>query len=297
MSPLTIIYSVAAVLATVCFIAFITSVGGHGLLPTLLEDGHYTNAMIYTVTTVWLLSFLALILLWILRRPHTVLDLWLMVTMFAWICDIGLSAVFNQGRFDLGFYAGRIYGLLAVSFVLIILLLENGKLYGKLIESFENEHLERLRVQQKSLELMAVNKELDAFSYSVSHDLRAPLRAMDGYLNILEEEHLSQLGNEGKRLLSTIRKSMTRMGLLIEDLLAFSHLGHQPLKIKQIKMNEIVEQVIEELKPSYEDRKIQFIIGNLEDTEADPTLVTQIISNLLSNSIKFTRKKIQLSLK
>src|SRR5712692_4720718 len=87
------------------------------------------------VSSVWVLSLVALAVLW-LRRPHSVLDLWLMVVMCAWIFDIALSAVLNAGRFDLGFYAGRVYGLLAASFVLIVLLLENGKLYVRLVEAF-----------------------------------------------------------------------------------------------------------------------------------------------------------------
>ena len=85
---------------------------------------------------VWVFSLVALLFLW-RRRPHTVLDLWLMVVMCAWVFDVALSAVFNAGRFDLGFYIGRTYGLLASSFVLLVLLLENAKLYARLAEAHE----------------------------------------------------------------------------------------------------------------------------------------------------------------
>ena len=93
-------------------------------LPVLLSDGHYTPTMIGVVSSVWLLSVAALVVLWF-RRPHSALDLWLMVVLCAWVFDIALSAVINEARFDLGFYVGRIYGLFAASFVLAMLLIEN----------------------------------------------------------------------------------------------------------------------------------------------------------------------------
>ena len=98
-----------------------------------MQDNHYTPAMILVVSAVWLLNLLALSAL-SRRRPYSMLDLWLIVTMCAWLFDIALSAVLNAGRYDLGFYAGRIYGLLAASFVLIVLLHEHGKLYVQLIK-------------------------------------------------------------------------------------------------------------------------------------------------------------------
>ncbi|MDA9405488.1 MULTISPECIES: PAS domain S-box protein [unclassified Bradyrhizobium] len=104
----------------------------HDLLPVLLRDGRYTTTMIGVVSFVWSLSFAALITLW-LRRPHTVIDIWLMVTMCAWLFDIALSAIVNVARYDLGFYAGRIYGLFAASFVLAVLLIENVRLQASTI--------------------------------------------------------------------------------------------------------------------------------------------------------------------
>ncbi|MBI2308672.1 MAG: GGDEF domain-containing protein [Rhodocyclales bacterium] len=106
---------------------------GQSLLPAIMEGNRYTPAMIVVVSSVWTLSLVALAVLW-LRKPHSVLDLWLMVVICAWLVDIALSAVLNQGRFDLGFYAGRIYGLLAASFVLLVLLAESGILYRKLMQ-------------------------------------------------------------------------------------------------------------------------------------------------------------------
>src|ERR1700730_13450329 len=103
----------------------------HDILPTLLSGGHYTSTMIGVVSAVWCLSLAALLGLWV-RRPHSVIDLWLMVVLCAWLFDIALSAILNVARFDLGFYAGRIYGLSAASFVLAVLLVDNVGLQAKM---------------------------------------------------------------------------------------------------------------------------------------------------------------------
>ncbi|HET7763934.1 MAG TPA: MASE4 domain-containing protein [Burkholderiales bacterium] len=104
--------------------------GGQDLLPAIMQADGYTATMAGVVFSVWALSVAALAVLW-RRRPHSLLDLWLMVTLCAWIIDIALSAMLNAGRFDLGFYAGRIYGLCASSFVLVVLLTEHAALYRK----------------------------------------------------------------------------------------------------------------------------------------------------------------------
>jgi diguanylate cyclase (GGDEF)-like protein len=121
----------------VCGLTLLATLG-HDLLPPIMQGDHYTPAMIVVVSTTWALSMLALGMLW-RRRSNSVLDLWLIVVMCAWVFDVALSAVFNAGRYDLGFYAGRIYGLLAASFVLIMLLVENSKLYLEIVRLREND--------------------------------------------------------------------------------------------------------------------------------------------------------------
>ncbi len=116
----------------------------HDILPTLLSQGHYTPTMIGVVSAVWSLSLAAMLVLWF-RRPHTVIDIWLMVVLCAWLFDIALSAIVNVARFDLGFYVGRIYGLCAASFVLAVLLIDNVALQGQL-----SQLLGRLRRQAAS---------------------------------------------------------------------------------------------------------------------------------------------------
>src|SRR5262249_37741574 len=105
---------------------------GQGLLPSIMRGHGYTQNLFAVVTTTWAVSLVALVMLW-RRRPHSILDLWLMVVMCAWLFDIALAAVLNAGRFDAGFYAGRIYGWLAATFVLTVLLVENGRLYARLV--------------------------------------------------------------------------------------------------------------------------------------------------------------------
>ncbi|SFK03259.1 PAS domain S-box protein [Bradyrhizobium sp. cf659] len=121
-----IVFGVVAAMAVFAWIV----TAQHDLLPVLLRDGHYTPTMIGVVSFVWSLSFAALVSLWF-RRPYSVIDVWLMVVMCAWLFDIALSAIVNVARFDLGFYAGRLYGLCAATFVLAVLLVENVRLQAQ----------------------------------------------------------------------------------------------------------------------------------------------------------------------
>jgi signal transduction histidine kinase len=275
-----VLLSVSAVAALVgAFIVVATL--GHDFLPAIMIGGHYTPIMIFVVSSVWTLSVLALIVLW-RRRPRSVLDVWLMVVMIAWLFDIALAAVLNGGRFDLGFYAGRIYGLMAASFVLMVLLLENGMLYARLVDTHERE-------RRKTEELTAANKELEAFSYSVSHDLRAPLRGVDGFARLLQDKFGDQMDSEAHNLLDRVRAGSQRMGALIDDLLAFSRSGRQPLRTERVDMDQMVNQVIGELRADDDQRRIDFIVDNLGAVDADPALLKQALVNLISNAIKFTR--------
>jgi PAS domain S-box-containing protein len=125
--------TVAVVVTMVAMVWVVT--GGHDWLPTLLSGGQYTSVMIGVVSAVWLLCLAALFVLW-LRRPHSLIDIWLMVVLCSWLFDIALSAIVNVARFDLGFYVGRIYGLCAASFVLAVLLFDNVALQAQLSSLF-----------------------------------------------------------------------------------------------------------------------------------------------------------------
>lgn len=147
----------------------------------------------------------------------------------------------------------------------------------------------QLREYTKQLEI--ANQELEAFSYSVSHDLRAPLRAIDGFARILSEDHAAHLSSEAQRYLRLVRANAHQMGRLIDDLLTFSRLSRQPLHKQTVAPATLIRQALENLRAEQEGRKIEIVIGQLPNCQADPALLTQVWQNLLSNAIKFTRKR------
>jgi signal transduction histidine kinase/CheY-like chemotaxis protein len=151
-----------------------------------------------------------------------------------------------------------------------------------------NDELD-LRVKERTAELESANQELEAFSYSVSHDLRAPLRAIDGFAAFLTEDYLAQLPAAAKGYLLRIREGAQRMGKLIDDLLAFARVSRRPLRQELIDPSYIVHQVLEELQRDHEDRRIEVRLGALPECTADPALLKQVWTNLISNAFKFTR--------
>jgi signal transduction histidine kinase len=156
------------------------------------------------------------------------------------------------------------------------------------ITSFTHDLEEK--VIDRTFQLEIVNKELEAFSYSVSHDLRAPLRAVNGYAKILEEDYDGVLDNEGKRLLRVVRENAKKMGVLIDDLLAFSRLGRKELSKSLINMNNLTEAALAEINKTT-NHNARIIINELHPITADPNLINQVMINLLSNAIKYSSGK------
>ncbi|MEY2394047.1 MAG: hypothetical protein QOF94_392 [Acidobacteriaceae bacterium] len=146
-------------------------------------------------------------------------------------------------------------------------------------------------VIERTAQLEAANKELEAFSYSVSHDLRAPLRAMDGFSQAVLEDYGAQLPEEGRRNLQTIREGAQQMGALIDALLTFSRLSRLPLKKRVVDTGELVRDTIEELDFQREGRLIEIRVGDLPPCQGDPALLKQVWLNLLSNALKYTRHR------
>lgn len=138
-------------------------------------------------------------------------------------------------------------------------------------------------------QLLSVNKELEAFTYSVSHDLRAPLRAVNGYAEMLNEDFGQKLNEEGKRIINNIAYNATKMGILIDDLLAFSRLGRKDLNKKLIDMNELMEGVLNDINKAHPNNA-KVNVKKLHNVKADYGLLYQAMFNLVSNAIKYSSK-------
>jgi signal transduction histidine kinase len=448
--------AVAALCAAAAAAAFtLLATVGHDALPTLMRGNDDLPAK-YAIAWITSLATLGALPLLARRRPVSVLDLWLMVVVCAWLLDVALAAVFNAGRYSVGWYVGRLYGLLGASFVLLVLLVENAKLYARthqtllrsaerlgmlrsleravaaeqppeaiaaaviqplrellgvpraIVNGFDLERgevewlaaagrrrvhvgpgvrysirlmgdveclrrgepqtidvrelpespekdallasdvrvymvvpmraggelfgglsfggsadgfsgeqmrvaeevatqlaiamyqarlLERLRGHARELEeqvrarteaLVLANRELESFSYSVSHDLRAPLRAVDGFARMLQEDYAGKLDDEGRRLLAVVRDSAVRMGRLIDDLLAFSRLARQEAAMQPLDMTGLAREVAGDLAKGA-PAKIE--IGELPAARADRALMRQVWANLIGNALKYSGKR------
>jgi len=145
-----------------------------------------------------------------------------------------------------------------------------------------------LLVEERTAELKKANKELETFSYSVSHDLRAPLRAIDGFTNILMEDYVSKLDDEGKRLGSVLQQSARKMGQLIDDLLAFSRLGRSAMSFSDIEMKKMAKTIYQEETNPKARKRITFTLADLPNVEGDPAMMRQMWRNLISNALKFS---------
>ena len=170
---------------------------------------------------------------------------------------------------------------------------QHGTLLGftKVTQDITERKRAEQEIQQNSVALEAANKELDAFSYSVAHDLRAPLRAIDGFSRILLEEHAPTLAPEAQHHLNVVRRNSQRMGLLIDDLLAFSRLSRQPLNRQLVRSADLARQCVDELRAEQQGRRVEIAIGDLPACQADPVLLKQVWINLLANALKYTRKQ------
>jgi PAS domain S-box-containing protein len=153
-----------------------------------------------------------------------------------------------------------------------------------------NNQLEE-RVALRTADLATVNQELEAFSYSVSHDLRAPLRHISGFSQLLVEEFGPTLDPEARRYVERIQAGTKQMGLLVDELLGLTRVGRHPLNLRATKLNDLVGEVVAMLQPESEGRQVEWTISDLPEVECDPVLVRQVFQNLLSNALKFTRPR------
>src|SRR5690349_19166695 len=215
---------------------------GQGRQPPVPASTRFPPATTFVVTTVWLFSLASHGPLW-RRKPHSVLDLWLMIVLCAWLCDVALAAVLNAGRFDLGFYAGRIFGFAATSFVLVVLLLETRALYARLAQSLEaerrilqdaNQTLEarvaertcqleaEIAEREKAQESLREAQKLEAIGRmagGIAHDFNNLLTVVQGNAEILQD---SPLGEDDMQAVKAIDRAAERGSRLVRQILTFS---------------------------------------------------------------------------
>jgi PAS domain S-box-containing protein len=160
------------------------------------------------------------------------------------------------------------------------------------LQKIADEQIRQLNtdLQTKIIELEEINKELESFSYTISHDLRAPLRALSGYSSALEEDYADKLDNEARRMLAAIERNASKMGNLIDDLLAFSKMGKKEVSKTQMDMTDVVHNIIDEIRRTA-PCSADFAIGELHTAPADPALINQVWVNLLSNAVKYSGKR------
>jgi two-component system, sensor histidine kinase and response regulator len=279
-----------AVLAAVALVALATA--GAPLLPQIMQGNQYTPAMMATVVSVWAFSMAALVALW-RARPHSVLDLWLMVMMCAWLFDIALAAMLNGSRFDLGFYAGRVYGLLACSVVMLELLLENGMLYARLVRMHENERRNSGALSVARDEAQAASKAKSLFLANMSHEIRTPMNAIIGLTQLVLSTPLKDTQRD---YLLKVQSSSKAMLSLLNDILDYSKIeaGKVTLEQEEFSPEETIENVGNLFSVRAEEAGLDLfyeIDRNMpQRLVGDSLRLTQVLNNLVGNAIKFTAK-------
>lgn len=174
--------------------------------------------------------------------------------------------------------------MLIIVVILVAILAERIEKIRKL-----NDLNEKLKKQSEKLE--DANQELEAFAYSVSHDLRVPLRAIDGFSRILLEDYEDTLDEEGIRLLNIVRENTAKMGHLIDDILLLSRASRQEMVLNEIDIAALAKSVYNEFQTDTNDRNIEFSVGNLPNVYGDRSMLGQVFQNLIGNAIKFTRNR------
>ena len=260
---------------------------GQNLLPPIMVGNYFTSTQVVAIWTVWGASLLALLVLW-WRRPHSVLDLWLMVVMCAWLFDIALAGMLNAARFDLGFYAGRMYGLLAATFVLSVLLVENGKLYFELdrqnrsLEASVRERTERLLQSEK----IATMGSLLA---GVAHELNNPLSV------VLGQTHLLRESAREPGIAAAIEKITTGADRCVRIVRKFLALARQqPPERSQVGLNGLVEDSVELLAYELRNDNIQVMLRLADDLPilwADSHQLQQVLINIVTNAHHAVRQR------
>ncbi len=280
--------AIVGAMALAMALVLLTTVG-HDALPLLMRGNQDDSGKLLVAFCTWTLSLAALLYLW--RKARSVLDLWLMVTLVAWLLDIALASVLNGARFDLGFYGGRVYGLLASSFVLVVLLLENSRLYGDLANANVRERQRSAELEQARNEANAAAQAKSNFLAAMSHEIRTPMNGVIGMIDVLAR---SSLKSPQVAMVDLIRESAFSLLSIIEDILDFSKIeaGHLDVESEPMAVGEVVEKVCAMLNRLAEKQGVELTL--FTDPEiphsvlGDALRLRQILINLVNNAIKFS---------
>jgi two-component system sensor histidine kinase/response regulator len=273
----------------------VLATAGQAGLPAIMRGNHYTPAMLGVVSSVWSMSVVALMVLWA-RRPHSVLDVWLMVVMCAWIFAIALAAVLNGGRFDLGFYAGRIYGLLAASYVLMVLLFEHTRLYARLVDAHEaleaqNRSLDRT-VKERTERLLQSEKlaTMGSLLAGVAHELNNPLAALSGQaqLLLLTQRDPAVVAQRATKISDAVGRCVR----IVRNFLALAR--QQPPERKVTDLAQVIHGAVELLAYELKSDGVEVTVAVAPDVPvlwADAHQLHQLFVNLINNAQHAMRRQ------
>jgi signal transduction histidine kinase/CheY-like chemotaxis protein len=261
------------------------STAGKPMLPPIMAGNVDAPAKVYVATLTWLVAAAALLVVW-RSRPHSVLDLWLMVSLGAWMADSALAAVFNQARFDLGWYSGRIFGLLANGFVLGVLLMENAVMYARLAAASRE-------LAEKNAQLAEASRQKSEFLANMSHELRTPLNAVIGFSEVLKDGLAGELAPEQREYVGDIHTSGQHLLSLINDILDLSKVesGQMTLDLEPTAAPALFEHSLSIVREKAALKKLRLAVdvpGDLGSLEVDTRKAKQVLYNLLANAVKFS---------